>query len=49
MAARTLLAAMFQYVMLDQSEISRIDLSRKARATELAVLITCYLRSIPTT
>ena len=48
MAARTILAANFQDVMLDQSEISRIDLSRKARATELAVMLTGYLRSIPT-
>jgi AcrR family transcriptional regulator len=47
MAFRTIYATMFQYVMLDQSEISRIPMSRNMVATELATIISGYLRSIP--
>ena len=46
-AWRTILAAMFQHVMLDQSEVSRINMSQNVLATELAVMISGYLRSIP--
>ena len=47
MAARTILAAMFQQVMFDQDEISRLDLSPKLVATELATMINCYLTTPP--
>jgi len=48
-AFRTFYATMFQRVMLDQSEISRIPMSRNMVATELATMVSGYLRSIPAT
>jgi hypothetical protein len=48
MAARMMVAAVFQQIMLDQTEISRLNLSQKATATELAAMLSAYLRKIPT-
>jgi AcrR family transcriptional regulator len=47
MAASMMVAAVFQQIMLDQNEISRLNLSQKATATELSAMLSAYLREIP--
>ena len=47
MAARMIIASVFQQVMLDQGEISRLHLSQKAVAAEVAAMVSGYLRSTP--
>ena len=47
MAARMLIAATFQQIMLDQDEISRIDISQKVMAAELANAVNAYLLATP--
>jgi len=46
-AARLLIAATFQQIMLDQDEISRIDISQKVLAAELASAVNAYLLATP--
>ena len=48
MAARMMIASVFQQIMLDQTEVSRLNLSQKAIAIELAAMVSAYLREIPT-
>ena len=48
-AGRMIIAAVFQQVMFDQDEISRINMSQKSVATELAAMTCSYLQTIPTT
>ena len=48
MAARMGIASVFQQIMLDQEEFSRVNLSRKVIATECADLVCAYLRATPT-
>jgi AcrR family transcriptional regulator len=48
MAARMGIASVFQQIMLDQEEFSRMNLSRKVIATECADLVCAYLRATPT-
>ncbi len=43
MAARMILAATFQQIMLEQQEISRLTLSKKTIASELAAMVSRYL------
>ena len=47
MAARMVIAATFQQIMLDQDEISHVNLSQKVIAAELASAITAYLHATP--
>ncbi len=47
-AGRMIIAAAFQQIMFDHREISRISLSPKMVATDLAEMVTLYLRSTPT-
>jgi hypothetical protein len=42
------IASVFQQIMLDQEEFSRVNLSRKAIATEYADMVCAYLRATPT-
>ena len=46
-AARMIIAATFQQIMLDQDEISRIDISQKVMAAELANAVNAYLLTTP--
>ena len=46
-AARMIIAAAFQQIMFDHREISRISLSPKMVATDLAEMVSLYLRSTP--
>jgi hypothetical protein len=48
MAARMGIASVFQQIMLDQEEFSRVNLSRKVIATEYADMVCSYLRATPT-
>ena len=48
MASRMGIASVFQQIMLDQEEFSRVNLSRKVIATEYADLVCSYLRATPT-
>ena len=48
MAARMGIATVFQQIMLDQDEFSRVNLSRKVIATEYADMVCAYLRATPT-
>jgi hypothetical protein len=43
MAARMIHAATFQQIMLEQEELSRLTLSQKVIASELAAMLTGYL------
>lgn len=43
MAVRMIIAATFQQIMFDQDEISRISMSQKAVASEIAAMISGYL------
>ena len=47
MAVRMIIAATFQQIMLDQDEISRINMSQKTVAAELATMISGYLVATP--
>ena len=47
MASRMCIAAAFQQIMLDQEEFSRMNLSRKVVATEVADMVCTYLRATP--
>ena len=47
MAVRMIIAATFQQIMLEQDEISRINMSQKAVAAELATMISGYLLATP--
>jgi hypothetical protein len=42
-----LIAAVFQQIMLDQDEISRIKISQKVLTAEIASAITAYLLATP--
>ena len=46
-ATRMLIAAVFQQIMLDQDEISRIKISQKVLTAEIASAITAYLLATP--
>jgi AcrR family transcriptional regulator len=46
-ATRMLIAAVFQQIMLDQDEISRIKISQKVLIAEIASAITAYLLATP--
>jgi AcrR family transcriptional regulator len=48
MAVRMSIAAVFQQIMLDQDEFSRVNMSRKVVATEYANIVCVYLRATPT-
>ena len=48
MAARMGIASVFQLIMLDQEELSRLSLTRKVIATEYADMVCSYLRATPT-
>ena len=48
MAARMGIASVFQQIMLDQEELSRLSLTRKVIATEYADMVCSYLRATPT-
>lgn len=48
-AGRMIIAAVFQQVMFDQGEISRINMSQNSVATELAAMTCTYLHTTPTT
>ena len=48
MASRMGIASVFQQIMLDQEEFSRVNLSPKVIATEYANLVCAYLRATPT-
>jgi AcrR family transcriptional regulator len=47
MAARMSIASVFQQIMLDQEEFSRMNMSRKSIATEYAGMVCAYLRATP--
>jgi len=47
MASRMGIAAVFQQIMLDQNEFSRVNMSRKAIATEYADMVYTYLKAAP--
>jgi AcrR family transcriptional regulator len=47
-AARMMIASVFQQIMLDQTEISHLSLSQKATATELAAMLSAYLQALDT-
>lgn len=47
MATRMSIAAVFQQIMLDQNEFSRVTMSRKAIATEYANMVYSYLTASP--
>jgi len=47
MAARMSIASVFQQIMLDQEEFSRMKMSRKSIATEYAGMVCAYLRATP--
>jgi AcrR family transcriptional regulator len=46
-AARMMIAATFQHIMLDQHEISRIKVNEKESAVALADMVCLYLRATP--
>ena len=48
MASRMGIASVFQQIMLDQEELSRLSLTRKVIATEYADMVCSYLRATPT-
>ena len=47
MAVRMSIASVFQQIMLDQEEISRVNIGRKVVATEYANIVCAYLRAKP--
>ena len=47
MAVRMSIASVFQQIMLDQDEISRVSISRKSVAAEYANIVCAYLRAKP--
>jgi hypothetical protein len=47
MASRLGIAAVFQQIMLDQVEFSKVNLSNKVAATEYADMVCVYLRATP--
>lgn len=47
MAVRMSIASVFQQIMLDQDEFSRMTMSRKVVATEFADMVCTYLRATP--
>jgi len=47
MAARMVLAATFQQIMLEQAEVSRLTITPKAVASELAAMFSRYLLATP--
>jgi AcrR family transcriptional regulator len=47
MAVRMSIASVFQQIMLDQEEFSRVHMSRKVVATEYANIVCAYLRAKP--
>lgn len=49
MTGRTIIAAMFQQIMFDEGELSRVTISQKKIAEELAAMLCSYLRDSPTT
>ncbi len=46
-AVRMCIAAIFQQIMLDQEELSRVNISRKVLAAELSEMVCSYLRTTP--
>jgi len=48
MAVRMGIAAVFQQIMLDQEDFSRVNMSRKVIATEYADIVCAYLSATPT-
>lgn len=46
-AVRMCIAAVFQQMMLDQEELSRVNISRKVVAMELSEMVCSYLRATP--
>jgi AcrR family transcriptional regulator len=46
-AVRMSIASVFQQIMLDQDEFSRVTMSRKVVATEFANIVCTYLRATP--
>ena len=46
-AVRMGIAVTFQQIMLDQNEFSRVNMSRKATATEFADMVCSHLRATP--
>ncbi len=46
-AARMIIAAIFQQIMLDQNEISHINMSQKVMAAETASAVSAYLLATP--
>ena len=46
-AVRMCIAAAFQQIMLDQEELSRVNISRKVVAMELSEMVCSYLRATP--
>jgi AcrR family transcriptional regulator len=47
LAVRMCIAACFQQIMLDQEELSRVNISRKVVAIELSEMVCSYLRATP--
>lgn len=47
MAVRMIMAATFQQIMFDQEELSRLRMSQKAVAAELAAMVSGYLLDAP--